>query len=69
MMGLSTNQLKQIAGTLGIQNCGDYISQSHLVRLTQDFHGHEPCFATEKCFACAETNCEWRDNCHQMLSI
>lgn len=69
MSGPSIMQLQQLAGVLGINAYRSLTSQSRLIRVIQDLRGEEPCFATDKHSACAEVNCEWREDCRELAAM
>jgi hypothetical protein len=43
-------------------------SRIDMIRMTQQFYGEEPCFATEKRHDCAES-CDWRRECRKLVAV
>ncbi|MBS4097618.1 MAG: hypothetical protein KGZ83_12370 [Sulfuricella sp.] len=69
MTGPSVTRLQQVSETLGFRGCRDSVSPSSLIRDIQERRGQEPCFASEKSFACAAVDCEWGGDCQEMMSV
>lgn len=66
---MNIKALQVLAGDAGIGNSADYLSQKTLVRAIQKVRGEEPCFLTDKRYACKNEECEWRENCRKLVAV
>jgi len=62
---MTHEQLQHLAFMLGLNPRNAYTSQTEVIRSIQLQRGHEPCFLTEKRYACAEI-CEWGQECRKL---
>lgn len=62
---MTIEQLQQLACDSGLKACISYTAHTQLVRNIQQQRGSEPCFLTEKRYACREV-CEWSQDCRKL---
>jgi len=62
---MTIEQLQQLASDAGLKACTPYTALTQLVRNIQQQRGSEPCFLTEKRYACREV-CEWSQDCRKL---
>jgi len=62
---MTFEQLQQLASDIGLNPATHYTTQTQQIRDIQLRRGIEPCFMTEKRYACAET-CEWSQECRRL---
>jgi hypothetical protein len=62
---MTIEQLHQLAFDFGLKASTPYTSQTQLIRSIQLKRGNEPCFLTEKRYACSEI-CEWVQDCRKL---
>lgn len=60
--------LDQCDSIMDPSNAGSDVSRIEMIRMTQQFYGEEPCFATEKRHDCAES-CDWRRDCRKQVAV
>jgi hypothetical protein len=58
-------QLQQLASNFGLKASVPYTSQTQLIRNIQLLRGDEPCFSSQKRYACTEI-CEWSQDCRKL---
>lgn len=59
---MTVEQLQQLATELGLKAPA---SQTQVIRFIQLAGGGEPCFSSEKRYACTQV-CDWRQECRKL---
>lgn len=65
---MNIEALQSLAGEIGLHQLGDMPTQKFLIREIQKQRGNEPCYLTDKRYACSE-NCEWRTSCQKLRAV
>jgi len=61
--------LQQLATLIGIENTGNLVSETELVRAIQKNTKHHPCFRSVFNKQCEEQECKWKAECRKLISI
>jgi hypothetical protein len=60
--------LLEVASQAGVPACQDLTSEKRLVRAIQKQRGEEPCYLTDKRYACKE-RCVWQASCQKLRAV
>jgi hypothetical protein len=60
--------LQLLAREAGLKEFDHVKSEIHIIRGIQKQRQQEPCFATDKRYACSE-ECEWRASCRRLRAV
>jgi len=66
---MTHQQALRQAHKLGITTVSHTSSKVQIIRAIQAFTGKPDCFACDGRGSCTKTNCEWRNDCQNHLSI
>jgi len=68
MQSMNTANFQQVANNVDLHQKSERAPRNMLVRAMQKQQGHEPCFSTDKRYACNEL-CEWSADCKKLRAV